>query len=148
LVVNLGGGDVRQQISRLDPIADVDIALFDVAAGTREDSRRLERRRARRQTDGDLAAAVAHQGYANVRNEGPYPLRGRRGIEFTPVVAPTSNSKATYEQQQHACAGQRASVTTSSLPRGVGYRNPAVGFRITPVLNPINIPPHANLGHL
>src|SRR6202043_2425250 len=57
LVVELGSGDVRQQRASLDPIADIDIALFDVAAGARENIRRLERRGRRGQGDGDLVVA-------------------------------------------------------------------------------------------
>ena len=45
LVVELGGGDVSQQGSRLDPIADIDVALFNVAVGAREDIGRLKCRR-------------------------------------------------------------------------------------------------------
>ena len=49
LVVEFRRGDFRQQGSGLDPIADVDVALFDVAAGARENICRLECRRGRRQ---------------------------------------------------------------------------------------------------
>jgi hypothetical protein len=61
-------GYLRQQGSGLDPITDVDIALFDVATGARENIRRLKGGRGRRQGNGHFAAAVAHQGNANIRN--------------------------------------------------------------------------------
>jgi hypothetical protein len=70
LVVQLRGGNLRQQGAGLDPITDIDIALFDVAAGAREDVRGLEGRRGRRQADRDLAVAGADRGDANFGNNG------------------------------------------------------------------------------
>src|SRR5713226_886630 len=147
LVVELRGGNVRQQSSGLDPVADVDVALFDVAAGAREDIRGLECRRGRRQGDGDLAVAGADRGDANVRNKGPALLRGGRNVEIGLVVAPASYSKAAQEQQQRASAKQRASVTTSPPARRVGQRDNAIGCRIRPLLNIFIFRPHTNLGH-
>ena len=115
LVVEFGGGDVRQQGSRLDPIADIDVALFDIAAGAREDIRRLECRRRRRQGDGNFAVAGADRSHANVGNKGPALLGGSRDGELGLVVAPATRCKAAHEQQQRDPAEQRPSVTTSPL---------------------------------
>ena len=122
LVVELRGGDIRQQGSRLDPIADVDVALFDVAAGARENIRCLERRRGRGQGDVNFAVAGADHGHANVGDKIPDLLRGGRDIELGLVMAPASYCKAAHEQQQRASAEQRASVTTSRLGRRVRWR--------------------------
>ena len=78
----------------LDLIADIDVALLDVAAGAREDIRRLECRRGRRQGDGDLAVAGADRGHANVGHERPALLRGGRDVALGLVVAPAAQSEA------------------------------------------------------
>src|SRR5450631_1284529 len=117
LVVEFGGGNVRQQGSRLDPIADIDVALFDVAAGARENIRRLECRRGRRQGYGNFAVAGANRGDANVGNSGPDLLRGGRDGKFGLVMTPAPYSKAAEQQQHRSRAEQRASVTTSPLGR-------------------------------
>ena len=115
LVVEFGGGDVRQQGAGLDPIADVDIALFDIAVGAREDIRRLKRRCRRGQGDGNFIVAGADRSHANVGNKGPALLRGGRDVELGLVMAPGTGSKAAHEQKQRDSAEQRPSVTTSRL---------------------------------
>ncbi len=109
-MVELRGGNVRQQGSGLDPIADVDVALFDIAVGTRENIRRLKRRRGRGQGDRNFAVSGADRGHADVRDKSSVLLRGHRDLALGLVVAPASHCKTTREQQQHACGEQRASV--------------------------------------
>ena len=103
LVVEFGGGNVRQQGAGLDLIADVDVALLDVAAGAREDVRRFECGRRRRQADGHLAVAGADRGDANIGNKRPALLRGGRDIEVGLVVAPASYSKAAQRAAAARC---------------------------------------------
>ena len=90
LVVEFGGGDIRQQRSRLDPIADIDVALLDVAVGAREDVRCLKGRRGGRQSDAYLAVAGTDGGHANVGNKRPALLGGGSDLELGLVVAPAA----------------------------------------------------------
>ena len=120
LVVELRGGNVRQQGSGLDAIADVDVALFDVAAGARENIRRLKGRRGRRQADRNLAVAGADQRDANVGDKSPALLRSGRDLEAGLVVAPAPYSKAAQQQQQRASADQHSSVATPTLATPIG----------------------------
>src|SRR5271163_171218 len=103
-MVELGGGDFRQQGAGLDPIADIDIALFDVPAGARKNIGRLKGQRCRWQGDGDLTVGGADRGYPNVWNERPALLCSSGDGELCLVVAPSSYSKPTHEQQQRASA--------------------------------------------
>ena len=119
-MVELGGGNVHQQGSGLDPIADVDVALFDVAAGARKDIRCLKGRRGRRQADRNLAVAGADRRDANVGDKSPALLRSGRDLEAGLVVAPAPYSKAAQQQQQHASANQHSSVTMSTLATPIG----------------------------
>ena len=147
LVVELGGGNVRQQGSRLDPIADIDVALFDVAVGARKNIRRLKCRRRRRQGDGNLTVAGADRSHPDVGNKGPALSRGSRDLELGLVVAPGAYCKAASEQQQRDCAEQRRSVTTPPLSHNVRQRNHAIGFRTIAVLDSFIFRPHEDLGH-
>src|ERR1700731_3645795 len=91
------------------------MALFDVAAGARENIRRLERRGRRGQGDGDPVVAGADGSHLNGGNSGPDLLRGGCDGEFGLVMAPAAYSKAAQEQQQCTCAEQNAPITASPL---------------------------------
>src|SRR5918996_3207770 len=114
-MVELGGGNVRQQGSGLDPIANIDVALFDVAVGARKDIRGLKGCRGRRQADRNLAVAGADRRDANAGDKSLALLRGGRDLEAGLVVAPAPYSEAAQQQQQHASTEQHFSIATSTL---------------------------------
>ena len=95
LVIELGSGELGKDVARLHTAADIDVALENVAIGARENIRRLERRRGRGQTDGDLAVAGAHRGDANLGHEVQYLLRGGRHRTVRLVMTPAPNRQAT-----------------------------------------------------
>ena len=58
-MIELGRGDLGQQLARLDVVADIDLALVDVAAGAGKDIGGGEGRRGGRQADRHRAGARA-----------------------------------------------------------------------------------------
>src|SRR5262249_30855750 len=119
LVVKLSGGNFYQQGSGLDAIADVDVALFDVATGAGKNIRCLKSRRGRRQGDSHLAVAGADGGDANFVDLIPALLRCGGDGDLSLVVAPASYPKGTQEQQQHDSAEQRAPILPTWLARRI-----------------------------
>jgi len=93
LVVEFGSDDLRQQLSRLHLVADVDFALGDIAAGAGEDICSRERRRGGGQTDDLDAVAGLYRCHADLRDEIVALLRGGDHLSVLLIVAPCPESQ-------------------------------------------------------
>src|SRR4029077_8676425 len=102
LVIEFGRPDLRQQITCLHMIADIDLARLDVAVGPSENIGRRVRKGRARQADGHLAAGSAHLGYGNGRDKIPLLLGSRHDLALLRVVSPRAQRKASGEQQKSA----------------------------------------------
>ena len=79
-MIKLGHCELRQQLPCLDVIADIDVALDDIAGGAGVDFRGRERSRRGRQDDRHGAGARLHGRDAHPRHEIARLLRGRHDL--------------------------------------------------------------------
>ena len=68
-MIELGRGDLREKLALLDVVADIDVALVDIAAGTGEDVCRGKGRGGGRQGDGHGAVARLDRANADLGHE-------------------------------------------------------------------------------
>ena len=68
-MIEFGSRDLYEQIARFDVIADIDLAFFDVAIGSREDIRRRERQGRGWQAHNHGTVASANRGDADIGDE-------------------------------------------------------------------------------
>ncbi|MGY4374615.1 hypothetical protein ACVWZ3_002254 [Bradyrhizobium sp. i1.3.6] len=147
LLVELRSGDCREKIAFLDPIADIHVALFDIATGPREDIGCLERGRRRRQGNLHQVAAGPDHRHPHLRNGGSHLLRHCSDLTRRLIVPPAANAETAREQQQHPSSEQRAAVTASGWRGLAGELDDAAALRIGRVPRLVVIGPHTNVAH-
>ena len=97
-------GDLSQKLAILDAVADVDVALVDIAAGAGEDVGLGESRGGARQGDEHGLVARLDRGDMEARHEIGLPLRGGRNLAVLRLVAPGAEG----ERRQRGPAARRA----------------------------------------
>jgi hypothetical protein len=100
LVVELGGADHREQIARLDPRADIDVALNDVAAGPGKNVGRFKGARRRRQDHLVNVRTCLDCGDPNSRDEVALLFRGGGHFAMLRVMLCDADSQPCHQQQQ------------------------------------------------
>jgi hypothetical protein len=102
LVVELGGGDHRQDIAGFHSRADIDIAFRDIPAGAREDVCTFESVDGGGQCHAHSARACPHRGNADARNKVAVLLGSGQDLEVQRVMLPNAYRETAEEHQKRA----------------------------------------------
>ena len=119
-MVKFGHSKLRKQFSRHDMIADIDIALFDIARGASIDVRFRESGRRCRQGDDDIAGARPYGRDPHARYEITNLLGGRHHLPLLRIGAGCAEGQTSGEQQGRAEPEQNASPSALSIGRPCG----------------------------
>src|SRR5258707_10631578 len=106
---------LRKRTSCLDVIADVNIALFDIACGASIDVCVRERGSRCRQGDDYVAGARPYGRDTNTRYEITKLLGGRLDLPLLRIGAGCAESQAPRDQQERAYPQQKAAPSASSI---------------------------------
>src|SRR5262245_8625719 len=109
--------DLRQQLTFLDVVADINLALGDIAAGTREDVGGCESRgRCRQAYDVDPAAGLDGR-HANVRDKIATLFGGGQGLAILRVVTPRpGRQRARSDQSEGYARGPADPPSRTAMP--------------------------------
>src|SRR5229473_2681117 len=102
LVIELGRHDRGQELACFHPVADIDVALIDVAAGTGEDVGGGEGRRRAGQADDPIGLAGPHRADTDGRHEVAPLLGGCHDLAILRKMAPRAGRDGRHERQQNA----------------------------------------------
>jgi hypothetical protein len=101
-MLDLRRGDVGEEVAFLDIVADVDVALVDIAAGAREDIRLGKCRRGGRQGDDHSRIAWLDGGDAELRHIVFMLLCGGHNLLVLRLISPGAETKTGKQGKQRA----------------------------------------------
>jgi hypothetical protein len=113
LVLDLGSGDFGQELPGLDVIADIDIALGDIAAGARIDVGLHKAERRCGQCHVQPSEPLRHLLDMHARDEVRLPLGGGRDLAMLLVMPPHAECESADEQHENTKAEQPPSGAAS-----------------------------------
>ena len=104
LRLNFRCRDLGEELSGLDVIADIDVALRHIAAGARKDICCLESQRRCRQSHMQSAETLGHRFDAHARHEARLLFGGVHDLPVLLVMPPYAQAESGGKQQQYTKA--------------------------------------------